>query len=92
MFPYFIENNLISENQSEIKSGYSCVNQLLAINLWIYFIFDYNYEASRVFLDISKAFNELWHEGIIHTTEWNLRKYIKLFNRLLKKYTKESYS
>ena len=33
---YFIESNLISENQSGFKSGDSCVNQSLAITLKIF--------------------------------------------------------
>ena len=31
MFTYFVENNLISKNQSRFKPVDSCVNQLLAI-------------------------------------------------------------
>ena len=40
MFTYFIENNLISENQSGFKPVDSCVNQLLAINCEIFSSFD----------------------------------------------------
>ena len=56
-------------------------------NVWlleqIYFIFDDNYEVRGVFLDISKAFDKVWHEGIIHKQK-DLRKLINLFNRLLR--------
>ena len=61
MFPYFVENNLISENQSGCKPGDSCVNQLLAITHEIYSSFDDNYEIRVVLLDISKAFDEMWN-------------------------------
>ena len=71
MFTCFIENNLISENQSGFKSGDSCVNQLLTITHEIFSSFDDNYEARGVFLDISKAFDKVWHEGIIHKLKWN---------------------
>ena len=40
MFPHFTENNLTFENQSEFKSGDSCVNQLLTITDEIFFSFD----------------------------------------------------
>ena len=40
MFTYFIENNLISKNQSGFKPGDSCVNQLLAITCEISFSFN----------------------------------------------------
>ena len=45
MFTYFIENNLISNNQSGFKPGDSCVNQLLAITHKIFSSFDDNYEV-----------------------------------------------
>ena len=87
IFTYFIENSLISEIQSGFKPGDSCVNQLLAITHEIFSSFDDNYEVREVFLDISKAFDKVWHEGIIHKlkTQRDLRKFIKTFNRFLKK-------
>ena len=54
MFPYFIENKLIYENQSGFKPGDSFANQLLAINYEILFSFDDNPEVRGIFLDISK--------------------------------------
>ena len=71
MFTYFIENNLISENQSGFKPGNSCVNQLITITHEIFSKFDDNYEVGGVFLDISKAFDKVWHEGIIHKLKRN---------------------
>ena len=71
MFTKFIENNLISENQAGFKPGDSCVNQLLAITHEIFSSFDDNYEVRGVFLDISKAFDKVWHEGIIHKLKRN---------------------
>ena len=66
MSMYFIENNLISEKQSGFKPGDSCVNQSLAITYKIFSSFYDNDEVRGVFLDISKAFGKVWHEGIIH--------------------------
>ena len=71
MFTYFIENNLIFENQSGFKPGNSCINHLLAIIHKIFSSFDDNYEVRGVFLDISKAFDKVWHEGIIHKLKRN---------------------
>ena len=59
MFTYFIENNLISENQSRHKPDDPCVNQLLAITHEIFSSFDDNYDVRGVFLDISKALDEV---------------------------------
>ena len=66
-----MENNLIFENQSGFKPGDSCVNQLLVITHEIFPSFDDNYEVRRVFLDISKAADKVWHEGIIHKLKHN---------------------
>ena len=65
MFKFFIENELISPNQSGLKPGDSCTNQLLAITHEMYKSFDEVFEVRGVFLDISKAFDKVWHEGLI---------------------------
>ena len=65
MFKFFIENKLISSNQSGFKPGDSCVNQLVSIANEIYKSFDEGHEVRGVFLDISKAFDKVWHDGII---------------------------
>ena len=65
MFNFFIENELISSDQSGFKPGDSCINQLLAIAHEIYTSFDDRFEVRGVFLDISKAFDKVWHEGLI---------------------------
>ena len=65
MFTFFTENNLISPNQSGFRPGDSCVNQLLAITYEIYKSFDEGFEIRGVFLDISKAFDKVWHEGLL---------------------------
>ena len=65
MFKFFIENELISPNQSGFKPGDSCINQLLAITHEIYKSFDDGFEVRGVFLDISEAFDKVWHEGLI---------------------------
>ena len=65
MFSFFIENDLISQNQSGFKPGDSCINQLLSITHEIYKSFDDEWEIRGVFLDISKAFDRAWHQGDI---------------------------
>ena len=61
MFEFFTENNSISYNQSGFKPGDSCVNQLLSTSHEIYHTFYDNLEMRAVFLDISKAFDKVWH-------------------------------
>ena len=66
LFEYFIENDLISPNQSGFKPGDSCTNQLISITHEIYQSFDDGFEVRGVFLDISKAFDKVWHNGLIY--------------------------
>ena len=65
MVKFFIENKLISSSQSGFKMGDTCTNQLLPITHEIYSSFDEGLEVRSVFLDISKAFDKMWHDGII---------------------------
>ena len=54
MFKFYIENELISTNQSGFKPGGSCINHLLAITHEIYKSFDEGFEVRCVFLDLIK--------------------------------------
>ena len=65
MFDFLSDNNLLSRNQSGFRSGDSCINQLLSINHEILYAFDKGLELRAIFLDISKAFDKVWHDGLI---------------------------
>ena len=67
LFEYFQENKFISDNQSGFRSGDSCISQLLVITHEIYKTFDGNpsLETRGVFLDIYKAFDNVWHKGLL---------------------------
>ena len=56
LLEYFIDNDLISQNQSGFKQENSCLNQLISITHEIYQPFVEELEVRGVFLDISKAF------------------------------------
>ena len=72
MFKFLIENELISYNQSGFKPCDSCINQLLAIAHEICKSFDDDgFEVRDVFLDISKEFEKVWHEGFIFKLKQN---------------------
>ena len=68
LFRYFEDNKFLSDKQSGFRAGDSCVSQLLAITNEIYKSFDCNpaLETRGVFLDISKAFDKVWHEGLLY--------------------------
>ena len=53
-------------------------NYLLSITYEIYHSIHEGYEIRGVFLDISKVFNKVWHEGLFFKikTEWDIRQII----------------
>ena len=64
LYIYLHTNNLITKNQSDFHPGDSTTNHLLDE---IHQAFDStkSFEVRTVFLDISKAFDKVWHEGLI---------------------------
>ena len=64
-FNEMFRNNILTPSQAALKSGDSRINQLLSINHEICSSFNDGFEVKSVFLDISKAFDKVWHEGII---------------------------
>ena len=73
LYKYLIANNLITKNQSGFRPGDSVTNQLLALVNDIHTAFDNKncLEVRSVYLDISKAFDKVWHEGLIFKLKQN---------------------
>ena len=67
LYCYLNANNLITKNQSGFRPGDSTTNQLLYLVNEIHLAFEVpkSLELRAVFLDISKAFDKVWHEGLI---------------------------
>ena len=68
LYCYFEDHNLFSTCQSGFRKNDSCISQLLSITHKIFKGFDANptLDTRGVFLDISKAFDRVWHEGLLH--------------------------
>ena len=66
-----MENDLISSNQSGFKPGNSNINLLFSITHESCKSFDCGYEVRGVFLDISKAFDKVWHNSVMLKLEQN---------------------
>ena len=73
LYAYFVSNNLITKNQSGFVPGDSCTNQLSFLINEIHEAFENpnSLEVRAVFLDISKAFDKVWHEGLIFKLRQN---------------------
>ena len=73
LYNYLISNNLITKNQSGFHPGDSTVNQLIDLVNDIHKPFDsrISLEVWAVFLDISKAFDKVWHDGLIFKLKRN---------------------
>ena len=80
LYTYLHTNNLITKNQitknqSGFRPGDSTTNQLLFLIDEIHQAFDctQSFEVRSVFLDIFKAFDKVWHEGLV--LSWNKMVY-----------------
>ena len=68
IYVFLLKEDLLNPNQSSFRQSDSCINQLIAITYEIFEAFDCNrtLEVRSVFLDISKAFDKVWHKGLLY--------------------------
>ena len=68
MYEFLEENDLLCEHQSGFRPSDSCEYQLHSFAHDIYASFDCNapLDVRGVFLDISKAFDRVWHDELIY--------------------------
>ena len=73
IYEHLTDNQLITPNQSGFRPGDSTINQLLYITHSIHTAFEEypSRETRAVFQDISKAFDKVWHEGLIFKLKSN---------------------
>ena len=87
LYSYLSANNLITKNQSGFRPRDSTTNQLLYLVNEIHEAFEDTkcLEVRAVFLDISKAFDKVWHEGLIFKLQQNgiSGNLLKLFQNYL---------
>ena len=80
VFEYLTTKKLISDNQSGFKPGDSCVNQLLSITHEIYHSLDNGRKVRGVSLDTFKAFDKVWHVGLMFKSSDEISSNPKLFS------------
>ena len=64
LYEYLTENRLLTEKNSGFKKKDSTTNQLLKIVHQIYQDINDGMVTCMVFLDVSKAFDKVWHKGL----------------------------
>ena len=68
-----MSHQILDPNQSGFRPGDSTVNQLLSLNNTQYLKRDCNppVDVRSLYLDISKAFDRVWHDGLIYGLKVN---------------------
>jgi hypothetical protein len=66
---YLLENNIIINNQSGFTKGDSAIYQLINIINEFGKALDEGKEVRVIFYDISKAFDRVWHQGLLKKLE-----------------------
>ena len=71
LLKYIERENLLSINQSGFLANDSCINQLISITQEIYRALNCNpsLEVRCIFLDLSKTFDKVWHQGLLFKLE-----------------------
>ena len=74
IYSHLSENNLLTEKQSGYRPGHSTHIQLLYLAHKIYSALNDNKNFTAIFLDISKYFDKIWHDGLIEKckTQYNI--------------------
>ena len=66
LYNFCMENGLLSEKNSGFKKKVGTVDQLISLTNKIYQGLDDGEEMAMIFLDLSKAYDRVWHTGLLH--------------------------
>ena len=64
-YNYLVTNHLLNPNNSGFKQNDSTINRLIAMLHSIYTGLDERENIALIMLDISKAFDKVWHPGLL---------------------------
>ena len=66
LYMYLIRNNLLTWRNSGFETSDGTVYQLVNLTHQIYTDLDNGEDNCMVFLDASKAFDKVWHKGLLY--------------------------
>ena len=66
LYEYCVKNKLLSPKNSGFKKGDGAANQMICLTDNIYMALDSGKNVVMVFLDIQKAFDRVWHKGLLY--------------------------
>ena len=69
LYNFCMENRLLSEKNSGFKKKVGTIDQLISLTTRIYQGLDKEEEIAMIFLDLSKAYDRVWHAGLLHKLE-----------------------
>jgi hypothetical protein len=71
LYRFLADNNLLTPKNSGFKEKDSAMYQLTSIVDKIYRALEDGKDINMVFLDVSKAFDKVWHRGLLHKLKTN---------------------
>ena len=66
LYEHCLNHKLLSPKNSGFKKGDGAINQMICITDKIYSALDNGKNVAMIFLDISKAFDRVWHKGLLY--------------------------
>ena len=71
LYRFLESNNLLTRKNSGFKERDSAICQLIKIVDGIFKALENGKEVNMIFLDVSKAFDKVWHKGLLHKLKSN---------------------
>jgi hypothetical protein len=66
ILPIIIENNVLSDTQFGFRASHSTIHKVHRLVDAISYTLEYKLYCTCVFLDISQAFDRVWHDGLLY--------------------------
>ena len=73
IYEFLDKNSLLNSNQSGFRPNDSSIHELITITHYIFTAFDANPSlvVRGTLLDLSKAFDRVWHKGLLYKLKCN---------------------